>query len=34
VTLVETVWPDPGERVADETEWNEPLGQFGTDVPM
>jgi hypothetical protein len=34
VTLVETVWADPGERVEDGTEWNEPPGQFGTEVPM
>jgi hypothetical protein len=32
--LVETVWPDPGERVGDEREWNDPPGQVGTEVPM
>jgi hypothetical protein len=34
VTLVETVWPDRGERVDDGTEWNDPPGQFGAEVPM
>jgi hypothetical protein len=33
VTRVETVWPAPGVVVGDDTEWKDPPGQLGTEVP-
>jgi hypothetical protein len=32
--IVETVCPNPGLVVGDDTEWNEALGQAGSVVPM
>jgi hypothetical protein len=33
VTRVETVCPDAGALVGDDTMWNDPLGQVGSAVP-
>jgi hypothetical protein len=33
VTLVETVSPESGVVVGDDTAWNDPLGQVGSVVP-